>query len=66
MVKTKDKPIPAIPPLDEELIKALETRFPERCPKLTDSDRDIWFYAGKRAVVKFLSETYEEQQEERL
>lgn len=63
MAKKKETPLPAIPPLDEELIKALEERFPSRCPKLTDSDREIWCYVGQRKVVEFLRDQYERQQE---
>lgn len=38
------------------LIAALDKEFPEQCPSLSMTDRDIWFYAGKRAVVAYLLE----------
>lgn len=66
MAKNKEKHLPAIPTLDKELIEALDERFPSRCPKVTDSDRDIWINVGKRQVVEFLIEQYERQQEKIL
>lgn len=66
MAKVKEKSIPVIPPLDEELIRALDTRFPPKCPKVTDSEREIWTYVGKRQLVEFLIEQFERQQENTL
>jgi hypothetical protein len=38
----------------EDLLEALDRRFPERHPRLTDSDREVWFNAGKRDLINFV------------
>jgi hypothetical protein len=48
----------------EEFIKALERHFPDRCPELSDPDRNVWFKAGQVSVVRFLKRVFEEQHEE--
>jgi hypothetical protein len=58
--------IPPLPPLSEELIRALELRFPDRCPDLSMADREIWHYAGQRHVVEFRKGQHELQQETRF
>lgn len=50
-------------PIPEELALELDKRFPSKCPSITMSDREIWFYAGKRAVVEFLLEHLKRQNE---
>ena len=50
-----DEGFPHIP---QDLLAELERRFPERCPDLKTDDRIIWFYAGQRAVVRFLWERH--------
>jgi hypothetical protein len=56
----------ALPPIPEELLKDLESRFPARCPDLTEEDRRIWFYAGQRSVVEFLRKAASRQFEDRF
>lgn len=51
------------PPLSKELIDYLEATVPEQCPHLHMSDREIWLYAGKRAIVRGLVEKFKSQQE---
>lgn len=49
----------------DQLIEALDGAFPERCPDIDDSDRQVWFKAGQRSVVNFLRQwrsTAEEKQ----
>ena len=48
--------LPNIPTLSPELVKALDVRFPERCPDPKWSDREVWIAVGKREVVRFLIE----------
>lgn len=43
-----------LPTLSAELIRELDKAVPTRCPSLSDDDRAIWFYAGKRAIVEHL------------
>jgi len=41
-------------PVSRELVDALERMIPERCPDLNERRRDVWHYAGQRAVVRLL------------
>ena len=43
-----------LPPVPPELVAALDRLVPHRCPSLTMSEREVWLYAGKRALVDFL------------
>lgn len=52
------------PPIDEALLKKLEEVYPERCPEIDASDREIWMYVGRCAVVRMLRAVYLEQQDE--
>jgi len=52
------------PPVDEALVKKLEELFPEKCPDINASDREIWMYVGSRSVVRMLQAVYLEQQQE--
>ena len=49
------------PPVDEALIKRLNEMYPEKCPDIDTTDRNIWFYSGQRSVVKMLESVYNEQ-----
>ena len=33
------------------LLPALDKMFPARCPKLTETEREIWLYAGRRLLI---------------
>jgi hypothetical protein len=57
---SKDVSIPVLTP---NVIQFLNTLFPERCASLTESEKEIFFAAGQRSVVKYLNRLYEEQQE---
>jgi hypothetical protein len=37
-----------------DLLKELDKMFPSRCPHLNESDREIWFYAGRRQLIESL------------
>ena len=56
------EPIPDVP---LPLLKELERLFPDACPRLTESDRQIWFNAGRRSVVNLLRKWYEENNPEK-
>lgn len=51
--------------LSPELLDDLDTLFPERCPETNVADRDIWFYAGKRALVRDLRQALRYQERKR-
>jgi len=53
--------LPTIPP---ELVAALDRLIPARCPSITDTDREIWFYAGKRGAVEWLKQQAELQSQD--
>ena len=56
----------SFPVLSDELINALDSHFPQRHPDLSLSDREVWFRAGKRAVVDYLIEQQTRQKETML
>ena len=51
------------PPIPKALLIALDEMFPNTCPRIEDKDRMVWFKTGQRAVVEFLIEKYEQQNE---
>jgi hypothetical protein len=58
--ESKDGEFPPVPPA---LLHRLESQIPEKCPDLAMSERDIFFYAGQRSVVRMLREVFNEQNE---
>jgi hypothetical protein len=54
--------VPYLPQIDERLVVALATEFPDRSPELEWSDREIMFRAGQVSVVKWLAQKLEDQQ----
>jgi hypothetical protein len=54
------------PPIPVELLEALETRIPHRCPDISTPERAIWFDSGRRAVVDWLRAEFERQQKDIL
>ena len=63
MSRRQHDPEDRFPPVPEVLLKELETRIPEKCPELSFTDREVWFYAGQRALVRLLREKFREQNE---
>lgn len=51
------------PIVTQELLNALKEHFPDRSPDLRWSDREVWFKAGQVAVVRFLQQKFDEQNE---
>lgn len=49
------------PEVTAELVERLDKAVPELCPDPTWSDREIWIYVGRRAVVRMLHSIYDEQ-----
>ena len=50
-----------LPALSQELINKLDKLFPDKCPLLTDTDREVWYKTGQRSVINYLQQTYDEQ-----
>jgi hypothetical protein len=44
------------PTVRNELVEALEARFPNQCPSIGTSDREIWAALGRWQVVAFLKD----------
>ena len=55
-----------LPVITDELIKALDAVFPNRCPDLSVSDREVWYRSGQRYVVDYLIEQQLRQKETML
>ena len=56
----------SLPVITDELIQALDAVFPNRCPDLSFSDREVWYRAGQRYVVDYLIEQQARQKETML
>lgn len=50
------------PAVSLDLIEELERCFPDRCPTLDASDREIWAAVGKAQVVRFLRDMFNRRQ----
>jgi len=49
------------PLIPEDLLKSLDAKYKSRCPGLEWSDRRIWFEAGARSVIDFLTIQFQNQ-----
>ena len=52
-----------VPRITQERIDYLDPQFPNQCPRITFSDRQIWVAAGSADVVKHLIRVKEDQEE---
>ena len=52
-----------LPPIDERLVAALATQFPDVAPDISMSDREIIYRVGQVSVVRWLVSKLKEQQE---
>jgi hypothetical protein len=46
------------PIVPKDLIDSLNEIVPEKHPSISDSDRSVWWNAGKRSLVNFLIDKY--------
>lgn len=44
-----------------DLIKELDEHYPEKCPNLSMTEKEIWYYAGARELVRNLKIRLEQQ-----
>ena len=49
------------PPISESLLRKLQEMFPEKCPTLEMTEREIWIYSGQVKLVNMLESVYIEQ-----
>ena len=52
-----------LPYIPDDLLSELDKRFPNCCPSLTATDREIWFSAGARSVIDYLLDQRRRQKE---
>ena len=50
------------PNIDERLIAALDEQFPDQCPDLSLSEKEVWFKSGQASVIKWLKRRLVEQE----
>lgn len=43
-----------LPEVPQSLLDYLDVAFPDECPSMALTDREVWFRAGQRDVVNFL------------
>jgi hypothetical protein len=51
------------PTIDERLVAALATEFPDQAPDLSWNEREIWYKAGQVSVIRWLAAKLEDQQQ---
>lgn len=52
-----------LPYIPDDLLEALDKRYPNHWPGIEATDREIWFKAGERAVIDYLLDQKRRQQE---
>lgn len=52
-----------LPFIPDDLLSTLNIKYPERCPDINDSERQVWFKAGQRSVIHMLNDQKRRQQE---
>jgi len=55
-----------LPALSQDLINKLDKLFPDKCPLLTDPEREIWYKVGQRSVINYLQQTYDDQLQDNI
>ena len=49
------------PVVSKELVEYLSRIFPNRCPQMTDTDRQIWAAVGNQEVIRHLRKLHDTQ-----
>jgi hypothetical protein len=57
----KRTPSTTPPPLDPATVAWLDVIYPDRCPRPSQTDRQIWMAAGAREVVEKMQAVLEAQ-----
>jgi hypothetical protein len=57
-IPSQESELPLIP---EALVTRLDKLFPEQSADLKWTDREVWFRAGQRSVIRFLLQELEAQ-----
>ena len=51
------------PEVPKALLEQLEYLYPDRCPQVSSSEREVWLATGAVQVVRLLRHHYEKQNE---
>lgn len=54
----------SFPPIPADLLDTLDRLYPERCAELSQSEREVFFMAGQRSVIRCLRRVFDEQNTE--
>lgn len=65
MVESPEQDPSPLPLIPKDLMEAIAAQVPEKCPDISWSDRQVWFEAGKRELVRWLLHVYHDQCERR-
>lgn len=57
---------PKQPAIDAALLEWLDVHFPDKCPRISDTDREIWGAVGARKVIDHLKSLHQSQLEKAL
>lgn len=52
-----------LPYIPDDLLAALDTKYPELCPDIRDDERTVWLKAGRRDVIRYLLDQRARQRE---
>ena len=55
-----------MPLISEAMIKRLEQLYTDKCPDLTNSEKDVWLKSGQVSVIRFLRQTYNDQLQQNI
>lgn len=58
--------IEKLPVFSADLILELDKMYPDKCPSLNETPKEIWFKAGQRDVVNMLLSRLDELNEDML
>jgi len=51
------------PSINKGLVVALQQQFPDKCPDLDLTEKEVWFRAGQASVARWLDRKLEEQED---
>jgi len=51
------------PKISKEIIEYLDKLFPDKCPNITDDEKNVWYKTGQRSVVNHLKKEKQVQEE---
>ena len=55
-----------MPLISEAMINRLEQLYPDKCPDLTNTEKDVWFKSGQVSVIRFLRQIYNDKLQQNI